>query len=57
VQQDVMMATPTLAAERAHQTQLSHQHAVDSIHNDPAVDELKQTFNGRVIETTIKPLD
>ena len=56
-QQDAMMATPTLAAERAHQTQLSHQNAVDSIHNDPAVDELKQAFNGRVIETTIKPLD
>jgi DNA polymerase-3 subunit gamma/tau len=56
-QQDAMTATPTLAAERAHQTQLSHQHAVDAIHNDPAVDELKQAFNGRVIETTIKPLD
>lgn len=56
-QQDAMTATPTLAAERAHQTQLSHQNAVDSIHNDPAVDELKQAFNGRVIETTIKPLD
>ena len=56
-QQDVMTATPTLAAERAHKNQLSHQHAVDSIHNDPTVDELKQAFNGRVIETTIKPLD
>jgi DNA polymerase-3 subunit gamma/tau len=56
-QQDAITATPTLAAERAHQTQLSYQHAVDSIHNDPAVDELKQAFNGRVIETTIKPLD
>ncbi len=56
-QQDTMTATPTLAAERAHQTQLSQQHAVDSIHNDPAVDELKQAFNGRVIESTIKPLD
>jgi DNA polymerase-3 subunit gamma/tau len=56
-QQDAMRATPTLAAERAHQSQLSHQHAVDSIHNDPAVDELKQAFNGRIIETTIKPLD
>lgn len=56
-QQDAMMATPTLAAERAHQSQVSHQNAVDAIHNDPAVDELKQAFNGRVIETTIKPLD
>ena len=56
-QQDAMTATPTLAAERAHQSQVSHQHAVDAIHNDPAVDELKQAFNGRVIETTIKPLD
>ncbi len=56
-QQDAVTATPTLAAERARQTQLSHQHAVDSIQNDPAVDELKQAFNGRVIETTIKPLD
>jgi len=49
--------TPTLAAERAHKTQRNQQHAVDSIHNDPAVDELKQAFNGRVIESTIKPLD
>jgi DNA polymerase-3 subunit gamma/tau len=56
-QQDANTATPTLAAERAHQSQVSHQHAVDAIHNDPAVDELKQAFNGRVIETTIKPLD
>ncbi|MFT7413656.1 MAG: DNA polymerase-3 subunit gamma/tau [Methylophagaceae bacterium] len=56
-QQDTVPATPTLAAERAHQTQLSQKHAVDSIHNDPAVNELKQAFNGRVIESTIKPLD
>tara|TARA_R110002050_G_scaffold9504_1_gene33053 strand:+ start:198149 stop:199882 length:1734 start_codon:yes stop_codon:yes gene_type:complete len=56
-QRDSEMATPTLAAERAHQTQLSQQNAVDSIHNDPAVDQLKQAFNGRVIESTIKPLD
>jgi len=56
-QQNSEAATPTLAAKRAHQSQLSQQHAVDSIHNDPAVDELKQAFNGRVIESTIKPLD
>ncbi|HEC58798.1 hypothetical protein LCGC14_1489900 [marine sediment metagenome] len=56
-QQDSVIATPTLAAERAHQTQVSQQNAVDAIHNDPAVDELKQAFNGRVIESTIKPLD
>ena len=56
-QVDSVIATPTLAAERAHQTQLSQQNAVDAIHNDPAVDELKQAFNGRVIESTIKPLD
>ena len=56
-QTDSVSVTPTLAAERAHQTQLSHQHAVDSIHNDPAVDELKQASNGRVIESTIKPLN
>lgn len=57
VEQDSVTTKPTLAAERAHQTQLSQQQAVDSIHNDPAVDELKQAFNGRIIESTIKPLD
>lgn len=56
-EQDSVSATPTLAAERAHQTQVSQQNAADSIHNDPAVDELKQAFNGRIIESTIKPLD
>ncbi len=56
-QQNSVSATPTLAAERAQQTKLSQQNAVDSIHNDPAVDELKQAFNGRVIESTIRPLD
>lgn len=57
IEQDAVTATPTLAAERAQKTQLSQQHAVDSIHNDSVVDELKQAFNGRVIESTIKPLD
>lgn len=57
IEQDSVKATPTLAAERAHKTQLSQQYAVDSIHNDPVVDTLKQAFNGRVIESTIKPLD
>lgn len=56
-QQNSVSTTPTLAAERAQQTKLSQQNAVDSIHNDPAVDELKQAFNGRVIESTIRPLD
>jgi DNA polymerase-3 subunit gamma/tau len=56
-EQDAVATKPTLATERALKSQLNQKQAVDSIHNDPAVDELKQAFNGKIIESTIKPLD
>jgi DNA polymerase-3 subunit gamma/tau len=56
-EQGAVATKPTLATERALKSQLNQKQAVDSIHNDPAVDELKQAFNGKIIESTIKPLD
>ncbi|MCL5974396.1 MAG: DNA polymerase III subunit gamma/tau [Gammaproteobacteria bacterium] len=47
---------PTLAAERAQQAAELHQNAVDAIHNDPVVEQIKNAFNARIIDTTIKPL-
>ncbi|ODN67158.1 DNA polymerase III subunit tau [Methylophaga muralis] len=47
---------PTLAAERAQQAAEVQQNAVDAIHNDPVVEQIKNAFNARIIDTTIKPL-
>ena len=47
---------PTLAAERAQQAAEIQQNAVDAIHNDPVVEQIKNAFNARIIDTTIKPL-
>lgn len=47
---------PTLAAERAQQAAELQQNAVDAIHNDPVVEQIKNAFNARIIDTTIKPL-
>lgn len=47
---------PTLAAERAQQAAELQQSAVDAIHNDPVVEQIKNAFNARIIDTTIKPL-
>tara|TARA_R100001132_G_scaffold27550_1_gene35295 strand:- start:3643 stop:5544 length:1902 start_codon:yes stop_codon:yes gene_type:complete len=46
----------TLAAERAQQAAELQQNAVDAIHNDPVVEQIKNAFNARIIDTTIKPL-
>lgn len=46
----------TLAAERAEQAAIDQQRAADSIHNDPAIETIKKTFDARVIESTIKPI-
>ena len=46
----------TLATEQAVERSKQQQQAADSIHNDPAIDALKQAFDARVIESTIKPL-
>lgn len=47
---------PTLAAERAQQAAEIQQQAVDAIHNDPVVEQIKNAFNARIIDTSIKPL-
>lgn len=47
---------PTLAAERAQQAAELQQNAVEAIHNDPVVEQIKNAFNARIIDTTIKPL-
>ena len=49
-------STATLAAERSEQTNINQQRATDSIHNDQAIDAMRQAFGARVIESTIKPL-
>ncbi len=57
-QDDVQhQASQTLATQQAEQQSSRQQQAVDSIHNDPAVDAIKQAFNAQVIESTIKPID
>jgi len=48
---------PTLAVERAEQQAVKQQQAVESIHNDPTVEIIKNTFNARIIENSIKPID
>ena len=57
IQQESQGSTATLANERAEQKRSSQQQAIDSIHNDPVVDAIKQTFDARIIESTIKPLN
>lgn len=50
-------AETTLAGERAQQQAQHQQQAVAAIHNDPVVEVIKNTFNARIIDSTIKPLD
>lgn len=49
--------TPTLATERAQYKADKIQSAIDVIHNDPVVEVIKNTFNARIIDNTIKPLN
>jgi len=57
-QDDVQhQASQTLATQQAEQRTNRQQQAAESIHNDPAVDAIKQAFNGQIIESTIKPID
>jgi len=49
-------AQQTLATEQAVERTNKQQQAADSIHNDPAVNALKQAFDAQVIESTIKPI-
>lgn len=48
---------PTLAGERAQQQADHQQQAEAAIHNDPVVEVIKNTFNARIIDSTIKPLN
>jgi DNA polymerase-3 subunit gamma/tau len=50
-------AAQTLATERAEMHTQRQIKAVAAIKNDPAVEELKKTFNARIIESSIKPLN
>jgi len=57
-QDDVQhQASQTLATQQAEHRTNRQQQAAESIHSDPAVDAIKQAFNGQVIESTIKPID
>ena len=48
--------SPTLAIERAEQANADQARAKASIHNDLAVDAMKEAFGARIIESTIKPI-
>ena len=48
---------PTLAVERAEKAAERQQSAIDAIYNDPTVEIIKNTFNARIIEKSIQPLD
>ena len=50
-------SSQTLATQQAEDRTNKQNQAAESIHNDPAVDAIKQAFNGQVIESTIKPID
>ena len=50
-------AGQTLAKQRSDKELIQQQHAVDSIHSDPAIDALKQSFDARIIESSIKPIN
>jgi len=52
---DTVQASQTLATQMAEEQTAKQQHAIDSIHNDPTVAALTEAFNGRIIESTIKP--
>lgn len=47
----------TLAGERAQQHAEHQNQAEAAIHNDPVVEVIKNTFNARIIDSTIKPLN
>lgn len=50
-------APSTLAGKRAQQQADHQQQAEAAIHNDPVVEVIKNTFNARIINSTIKPLN
>jgi DNA polymerase-3 subunit gamma/tau len=54
---DSAQSGPTVAVERAEQLALKQQQAIESIQNDPTIEVIKNTFNARIIESTIKPID
>jgi len=50
-------SSQTLATQQAEHKTNRQQQATESIHNDSTVNAIKQTFDGQVIESTIKPID
>lgn len=54
---DSTQSGPTVAVERAEQLAFKQQQAIESIQNDPTIELIKNTFNARIIESTIKPID
>jgi DNA polymerase-3 subunit gamma/tau len=50
-------SSQTLASQQAEERSAKQQNATESIHNDPMVAAITDAFNGRVIESTIKPID
>lgn len=54
---DSAQSGPTVAVERAEQLAFKQQQAIESIQNDPTIELIKNTFNARIIESTIKPID
>ena len=51
-----LTSSPTLATERAEQATADQERAKAAIHSDPAIDAMKEAFDARVIESTIKPI-
>jgi DNA polymerase-3 subunit gamma/tau len=56
-QNEVSQSVSTLAQEKATFQAERQQQAVDSIASDPTIEIIKNTFNARIIEQSIKPAD
>lgn len=56
-QNEVSQSVSTLAQEKATFQAERQQQAVDSIATDPTIEIIKNTFNARIIEQSIKPAD
>ncbi len=55
-QENAAGESATLATERAEQAVIDQEQAKQAIANDPAVEALKNAFDARVIDNTIKPV-
>ena len=50
------LVSATVATEKAQQANDEQDRANASIHNDPAINAMKDAFGAKVIESTIKPI-